>query len=162
MLTRVEQFHQNGCFISCLAILLQVSYQEAFKLVHPKRKMPASDFDQMRRWKVGMDPEKSLQIMEENGLRVEQSNLRKVSSLRRRTSLILLRWRHEPAQMHAVVFDGSTGRIIDPSLWPSSREEIQDNLESIYHVERITQPMARPAKNTSALRRADCSLSLAV
>jgi hypothetical protein len=165
MLTRVEQLHANGCFIACLAIFLECSYQDAFKLLHPRRKaMPPSDIDQDNRIKVAFTPEKSLQLMPKFGLQVQKSNLRKVASLRRRTSLILLRWHWEPTQMHALVFDGSTGKILDPTFayYKCTLDEIQRNLDSIYYVKRTNQPMARTAQNTPALLGADPCVSLAV
>jgi ABC-type bacteriocin/lantibiotic exporter with double-glycine peptidase domain len=165
MLGRVEQVHQNGCFIACLAILLECSYEEAFKLLHPRRKtMPPSDLHQWHRLKVALTPEKSLQLMPKFGLRVQKANLRKVSSLRKRTSLILLRWRSDPTQMHALVFDGSTQRIIDPSptSWIISMDEMQQNLDSIYHVKRINQPAPRVAENTHIISGSDPCVSLAV
>lgn len=103
--------------------------------------------------------------MQKFGLRLQKANLRKVTSLRRRTSLILLRWQWEPTQMHALVFDGSTGSIIDPSFsaWQCTMNDIQYNLDSIYYVNRKNiQPVARSGHHDLAIGSSDHSSSLAV
>jgi hypothetical protein len=143
MLRRVIQEHDTGCFIGCMAILLDVSYQEAFRRIHPGRECPPRDA-YWRQHQVGIDPEKAIDLMPSLGLEVKKSNLRYVRSLRRKTSLILLRWQSEPTQLHGIVFDGESGSFIDPDFdGRITVRRMQKNLEAIYHVRRISHLPSR-------------------
>jgi hypothetical protein len=138
MLQLVPQIHNTGCFIACIATLLEISYQEAFERIHKKPCPPPDAY--FRQHLVGLTPEQSLEVMPSLGLKMEKSNLRNVRSLRRRTSLILLRWQDEPTQMHGIVFDGEARKFLDPDpMYPVSLRRMQKNLEAIYHVRRLTK-----------------------
>ena len=133
----VAQNHNTGCFVACIAILLETSYEDAFERIHKKPCPPPDAY--FRQHLVGLTPERSLELMPSLGLKVEKSNLRNVRSLRRRTSLILLRWRTEPTQMHGIVFDGEAGRFLDPDpMYPITMCRMQKNLEAIYHIRRLS------------------------
>jgi len=133
MLRQVNQIHDLGCFIGCIAILLNLTYEEAFQRVHPNRPMPPKD-NYLREHQVGLEIEEALNLMPTLGLSIKKANLRQITSLRRRTSLVLLRWKEEPWQSHGVVFDGESGRFLDPGDMNLRVKDLQENLDSIYYV----------------------------
>jgi hypothetical protein len=108
-LRRVEQLHGNGCFIACLAMLKGITYEEAFKLIHPDKDMAAISYYD----RIGLTPEESIQRLEQLGLGPVHRPLRQLRNLRR-TALLLIRWEHAPTLLHGVVFDASTKKFLDP------------------------------------------------
>lgn len=46
---RVYQKHKTGCGVACLAMILNLSYDEAMKVVHPKRKPGKKPYTSMLR-----------------------------------------------------------------------------------------------------------------
>jgi hypothetical protein len=110
-LERVRQIHGNGCFIACLAMLRGVTYEEAFKSVHPNR-----DPDKVDRWddSVALRFEDAINALVMQDLKPELSKLRHLRNLRR-TALLIMRWEYEPSRMHGVVFDAKTRKFLDPA-----------------------------------------------
>jgi hypothetical protein len=137
---RVQQLHGSGCFIGCVAIFLEITYEEAFSRVYPNRHMPLpGEFYP----EVGLDPNEALAMMPKLGLEIKQANLKSVRSLRTRTSLIILRWKDQPYLMHALVFDGERGVFIDPHYKiPLNCRAYNYNLDSIYYVRRISNELS--------------------
>jgi hypothetical protein len=162
MLKIIKQIHDNGCFLACLAILKGITYEQAFQLVYPGRTMPPKDAI-YREHDVALPTEQALKLMPRFGLHLQKSNLRSVHSLRRRTSLILLRWQVEPTQMHALVYDGEAGKILDPcyDFFPVTLGDINNNLDSIYYVKKSRQ-LERHHQGGSASGRSNRSLPLAI
>lgn len=108
-LRRVEQYHDSGCFIACLAILKGISYEEAFKLIHPNK-----DFSQMERWDtVGLHPYESIKRLEQLGLNPVRRPLKQLRNLRR-TALLIIQWKFAPHLAHGVVFDAVSRKFLDP------------------------------------------------
>jgi len=134
---RVKQLHDTGCFIACIATLLDITYAQAFERVHPGQPMPPPD-DYWQQHKIWLPVEKALELMPSLGLEPIPARARNVSSLRHRTALILLRWRIRPARLHAVVFDGERKKFLDPIDYNSIRD-YQNNLEAIFYVKRHRQ-----------------------
>lgn len=129
-LNRVQQRHNNGCFIACLAILLGKTYEEAFKVVYPNRDCPL-DYENPN---VGLSPEVSLEIIKKIGLKPKKSSLTRLKSLKR-TALVLLRWRDAPTLLHGIVFDASRQIFLDPSTPTfSNARAYQKHLDSIYYM----------------------------
>jgi hypothetical protein len=150
MLRAIRQQHGDGCFISVIATLLEIPYEKAFQRVYPGREMPPTDDNGYYNWTLGMTPEKSLELMPSLGLELIPTKMKSVMSLRKgRTALILLRWRSMPTLLHGIVYDGETGRFLDPGRlsYIKTRKAMQENLESIYYVKR-TQT-SRRTKNES-------------
>ena len=134
MIRRVEQLHDTGCFVACLAMLLDTTYQQAFQLVYPNRPMPAP-WDRLER--VWLDPEQALNMMPKFGIHPIRASIRSVRSLKKRTSLVLLRWRTQPSLQHALIFDGETGNFVDPSFKTSLNHKVMNrNLEAIYYIKK--------------------------
>jgi hypothetical protein len=135
MLHRVKQEHDTGCFVACTAILLQVSYSEAFNRLWPNRIMPPPE----NPWAdISLSIEAALWLLPRVGLQLQKANIKSVKSLRKRTSLIILRWKCEPERSHAVVFDGESSRFIDPSYHPHLSYRLYNrNLDSIYYVKKL-------------------------
>lgn len=155
MLQRIRQEHDSGCFIAAVATLLQVPYVEAFSRLYPGTIMPpVTDYSA----RVGRLIEESLALLPRVGIQLHQSKLRSVRSLKKRTALIILRWKYEPHLSHAVVFDGEQGKILDPCYEsPLSHSIYNRNLEAIYYVKR-TQPYAQqqlPVRSPDPIRTQD-------
>lgn len=134
MIQHVGQHHKNGCFVASLAMLLGCSYEEAFKKVFPKSKYTYN----YRDWpKSGykLTPEKALRILDKHGIKTKKAKLKRATSLKKRTALIMLRWKIAPELMHAVVFDGETGKIYDPGSYHDPK--VYDyNMHAIYYIEK--------------------------
>jgi len=142
MLRRVSQIHDSGCFVACVAMLLEISYEEAFVRLFPGVRMPDPN-DQQASGTVGKLIEESLALMPRVGLEPQKANLRNVKSLRKRTSFIVLRWKYEPQLSHGVVFDGTTGHFLDPCYeQPLNHQTYNRNLESIYYIKRISDELS--------------------
>ena len=126
-------------------MLLGVTYQEAFSKLFPGEYMPCPEtFPDAR---VGRPIEESLEFLPTIGLKIKKANLRNIKSLRKRTSLILLRWKSEPWLSHGLVFDGEVGIILDPAYEEtSSLRFYNSNLETIYYVKRVSNEL--PIRNT--------------
>lgn len=143
MLRRVQQLHDNGCFIACVATLLEISYQDAFNKLFPGKAMPdPNDYGS----EVGLMVEESLKLLPQIGLQLQPAKLRNVKSLRKRTSLIVLRWKHMPDLSHATVFDGNTGNFLDPAFEKPSSRVYNSNLHTIYYIKRTSHGL--PIQNT--------------
>lgn len=137
MLQRVPQLHDSGCFIACVAMLLKVSYQEAFNKLFPGTTMPCPKENPYAT--VGLLTEESLQLLPSVGLKFQPAKLRSIKSLRKRTSLIIIRWRDEPDVSHGIVFDGESGTFLDPCYQQPLRYQVYDrNLETIYYIKKIS------------------------
>jgi hypothetical protein len=137
MLQRVPQLHSSGCFIACVAMLLEISYQEAFSRLFPNTPMPCPE---QNSWaSVGRLIDESLELLPRVGLEPQPAKIRSVKSLRKRTSLIILRWKNEPTLSHGIVFDGETGTFLDPCYQqPLSHRVYNRNLENIYYIKRTS------------------------
>lgn len=108
-LKRVEQYHNSGCFIACLATLKGISYEEAFKLIHPEK-----DYSQVARWDtVGLRVDESIKKLEQLGLKPVQRPLKQLRNLRR-TALLIIQWTYAPHLAHGVIFDAVSRKFLDP------------------------------------------------
>ena len=117
--------HDSGCFIACAAMLLGTSYDEALKLIHPERVIARYD-------KVGLTPEESILRLSAFGLNPNARPLRQLRNLRR-TALIYIRWRIQPELMHAIVYDASRKRFLDPGTLYPHVDEYEEQLDSVYY-----------------------------
>lgn len=108
---RVTQVHYDGCFIASIATITGKSYNEVFKIVHPKG---TSGYHQ-----VMMPVEKSIAMIHEGkfGFSVKQIKIPYRMSKLKKPTLLLIRWALDPSLMHAIVWDPKSG-VIDPQYDP--------------------------------------------
>jgi ABC-type bacteriocin/lantibiotic exporter with double-glycine peptidase domain len=133
----VHQKHDFGCFVACAAMLLDISYEDAFKKILPKHNYDSWSYSAWQESDLSI--EKGLEVLSDLGIKVKRAKLRNVKSLKKRTSLIFLRWKTDPDLMHTLVFDGKQGKILDPlpsHIKPITKGECNRNLEAIYYVSR--------------------------
>ena len=120
--------HDSGCFIACAAMLLDISYNEALKLIHPEK-----DIDMCYRYdEVGLTPEESILRLTAFGLNPNPRPLRQLRNLRR-TALLYIRWRIQPELMHAVVYDAARKKFLDPGTLYPHIDEYEEQLDSVYY-----------------------------
>lgn len=130
-LKHVEQIHNSGCFIACVAMLLNKSYNQALKLIHPKKYHRYVD----NRWKrVGLEPEKAIKKLPRLGLKVTRTNINRIRKLEK-NALILVRWNYDPTLLHGLVYDHKRKTILDPGDNNLSRKQIENQIDQILYVE---------------------------
>lgn len=155
MIQRVQQLHDSGCFVACIAMLLNTTYEEAFSRLFPYRMMPPACTTECINSpivcceQVSLETNLALSIMPQFGLEIKLSNLKSVQSLKKRTSLVILRWRTCPERSHALLFDGEQGIFVDPCYKvPLNHRIMNINLEDIYYVKRPSQSKTELCQNT--------------
>jgi hypothetical protein len=110
---RVRQDHDSGCFVACVAMLLGVTYLEAFKLVHPNREL--DEYGYGFAGLEGMDPvAQAFEVLEKLNLNPRLANVKEMRHLRR-TAVVIIRWKYTPTLMHAIVFNPADKIILDPA-----------------------------------------------
>ena len=103
----VKQEHYEGCFIACVAMMLKLTYFEAFMLIHP------SGFPE----RVGLSREKSIDRLIQIGLHPVRLAISKPEEIDK-TALIILRWkkrRQDRVIYHSIAFDRESNLLLDPS-----------------------------------------------
>lgn len=112
-------------------MILGVSYPKALKLIHPY-KDPNDYWDT-----VGMEPEKSIAFLPRLGIEIRPSKTRTLKRLRR-DALLLIRWKHEPNLMHAVVYDSSRKKFLDPSgKNPFPNHVYETQLDTVLYIRKM-------------------------
>jgi hypothetical protein len=125
---RVSQQHRDGCFIACFAMMKGISYEEAYKLVHPKK-----DFC----GEASLPPEKAIKILDKYGLETSYQPIKKIRHIKR-DALLLIRWRAQPDLMHGVIFDKKNRMFLDP--WfntPKSVRTYESQLDSVWYFKAL-------------------------
>lgn len=153
-LQRVQQEHSSGCFIACTAMLLGISYADAFRVIHPDKD---PYYTESWSYAVGMSPEASIQKLVALGLNPSHRPLRQLRNLRRH-ALLLIRWSCEPTLMHGVVYDAIRDRFLDPSLFhPLKMKCYQRQLDSVWYFNVPQLPFKpQPIKHNEP--HSDCRL----
>ena len=143
----VRQVHSSGCFIACLAMLLNKTYDEAFTLVYPEMD-PMKEYDAPGLKSNHID-QAATEVMEKLGFKVKRSKYKKLKSLMRyarKHALLIIRWRwggdaasteDNPWLCHAVVFDADSKKFLDPASYGREIKlsSYQKQLDSIFYVE---------------------------
>lgn len=118
-LKHIRQYHESGCFIACVAMLLHKSYDEVFKMVHPDKNI--NDIGIYARPGHGtvhaaLTVDEQILRLPKLGIRVKPSIVRKISTIRRnnKTALIFIRWKNEPWCGHVIVYDGVKNKFLNP------------------------------------------------
>lgn len=153
MLQRIHQMHGDGCFIACVAILLGISYEDSFRRLFPNKIMRTDSYWESN---IALTVEQSLDMLPHIGIQLQKTNLRNVKLLKGRTSFIILRWKNEPNLSHGLIFDGSSGKFLDPVFYPPLNHSTYNrNLENIYYVKRISHKFSISSINANRLQ--NCS-----
>lgn len=134
-LQRVHQDHYDGCFVACTAMLLGMTYLEAFKLVHPDRYV--DEYGYGRAGVEDMDvPSAAFKILQKLRLNPKRANVQQMRHLRR-LAMVLIRWEHSPRIMHAVVFNPQTKLILDPAYsHPLSLKQYARQMDAAFYVDK--------------------------
>lgn len=120
----------------------------------PHRDMPATGTLDLS---ISMLIDESLAMLPRLGLEAKWSGLRNVKTLRKRTSLVILRWHDYPTLSHALVFDGEKSVFVDPLYdTPLNHTTLNRNLFGIYYVKRI------PVGQGDTLKEVPCQLKLSL
>ncbi len=127
----VFQYHNSGCFVACVAMLLGKSYKQALKLIHPD-KNPNTFWET-----ISMPPEQSIERLPLLGIQTKTAKTRTIRHLRR-DALLLIRWRVQPTLMHAVVYDAKHKKLLDPgNRIPMPSHVYERQLDTVLYIEKV-------------------------
>lgn len=136
-LNHVWQNNDTGCFISCVAMLTGKSYYEALDILKPKANYLCHGF------KTHSTSKTALRLLKKVGIKAHISNLKKFSSFKKKDkhALFIIRWKEEPDQCHAIVFDHETKRFHDPyfgaALTPRQLKNLERQLDTAIVVDTL-------------------------
>jgi hypothetical protein len=131
---RVQQVHDTGCFVACVASLLGKNYWEAFNLIHPYRCM----VDHAGLY--GYDAKMVQNNLHRVGIKVTPSKERRINYIRR-NALLIIRWKHEPNLLHSVLYLPKKKQFLDPAFYvPLRQRTYERQLDSVMLVDSIKQP----------------------
>ena len=126
----VRQKHEHGCFYAGLAMLLGVSYEQAFKRVHPHLSTSALLASPL------LAADQTVSVLQRLGIKHSPAKARRVRSLRH-NALIVVRWTCAPNVSHTFVYDADERRLLDPGS--KRRPWVSDIERQIYSVTYIHQ-----------------------
>jgi hypothetical protein len=143
-LRQIRQKNPNGCFVAAFATCLGVSYEEAFKLVHPT--MPY-DGEYYSYYSHGLDPFRAYEIAAKHLRMFREAKERKFRSFKT-NAFVTVRWRFAPSLSHAVVWDHKRKRILDPG---GTNAHSMSELESqIWKVHYFKRPIVQASPTATA------------
>lgn len=148
-LTRVDQGHHwSGCFVACIAMVTGTSYEQAFKLLFPKRRFE-NEYHGIRRMNPTAPANVAYLKMSALGLQPKRTNRVSFDKLNR-TAIWIIRWSWSPELMHAVVWDHQTKTILDPAYsLPLPIKEYEKQRDSVYYVEPKSHAVGNSHAHTS-------------
>lgn len=119
MIKKIYQKHRNGCTVASLAMLLNISYDEALKLLHPNRKPRQrvsgnieTIFDVFIKNKISVQIYNNLKT----ALGFDTVDIVSITDLKN-PALIALYTREESGKNHVVVWDPESKKILDPGRY---------------------------------------------
>lgn len=120
---RIRQFHEDGCFVACLAMLLGETYSNVYAKLFPDRFDGHGD----------IPLEQASYILESLGLKPVPSRARRIKNLRR-DAVIVIRWKDFPSLSHAAVWSSKRRKTLDP--WKRYKRYVYETqIEAIYYVD---------------------------
>lgn len=134
LLRKVEQYHKLGCFTACLAMMLNQSYFDTIKIVHPNKyfglfSKKSSD--------VAISIEDALRKLEESNIKVVPINIKKIQDLKK-DALLIVRWKSPTDAdvfLHTIMYDSCEKKILDPAhKVPYSNKRYERALDSAYYI----------------------------
>ena len=137
-LQRVRQDHYDGCFVACVAMLLGVSYLDAFNIVHPGRMTNELGYEYFSVLRAGIEhkdvPAAVFEILNKLNLKPKKARVQDIRRLRR-LAVVLIRWKCSPTLMHAVVFDPKSKQLLDPSSKYPDMKSLSEQMEAAFYVD---------------------------
>ena len=123
MFNLVQQEHHFGCFIAALAMITGKTYRQAFKLVHPGKKIPKNhnlyeDYVNPKPYsyndpKVAIHPLDAMKKLEELGYHTWYGKKIPFNKIKN-NALLCIKWSYSNMG-HALVFDASKKSFLDPA-----------------------------------------------
>jgi ABC-type bacteriocin/lantibiotic exporter with double-glycine peptidase domain len=104
-MNRILQESESGCFVACFAMLADLSYEAAFKVVFPGQFRTPYNGD------IALDeaPNKLKQL----GWKIRRIRAKHLDKLTK-DALIFITWKDEPERSHSVVWDAKQKQVLDP------------------------------------------------
>ena len=157
----IAQKNSTGCFIACVAMLLDKTYDEAFQLLHPGKNSTETYEHGFRDHSMSNVANKLLQKI---GFRSRTSRYKKFRTFQKRVNkhaIMIIRWKFDPERCHCILFDADAKTFIDPGGGHivTSRyllKSFQSQLDSAIIIEQIPE-----LKNSNDIPRTDDALGLA-
>lgn len=110
----VVQENTNGCFIACVAMLLNKNYAQAFELLHPGKNILMA----VHGFRSHSMKEKAQELLAGLGFKSRVSRYRKFRTFQSRVNknaIMIVRWDYAPSLCHCIMYDADGKRFIDPS-----------------------------------------------
>jgi hypothetical protein len=115
MIQPVAQESHSGCFIACVAMLIGGTYEDGFKLVHPRKDM----YRMYEHGFMSMSVEKTAhRVLRKLGIKTHTGKYRKLKTYVdrvKKNAILIVRWKFDPTRCHCILFDAKEKRFIDPS-----------------------------------------------
>jgi len=134
LLRKVEQYHKLGCFTACLAMMLNKSYFDTMKIVHPNKYYGLFS---KKSCDVAVSIEDALKKIEEVGIKAVPTNTRNIQDLKKDALLIVRLKSAEDADvfLHTIMYDSCEKKILDPAhKVPFSIKRYERALDSVYYI----------------------------
>lgn len=143
-----------GCFVACTAMVMGISYAEAYELIHPGRAKQKIWYtfgtgrgrivvhsDSASDWDASLTPELAFNKLKRLGLKPRYADVRNIKKLKQ-TAIIWVRWEMQPDLMHSIVYDARTKLFWDPMktvpLEPKGKRNLQRQLDSVIYLDSFT------------------------
>lgn len=124
---RVQQLHGDGCFVACVAMLLNIDYQNSYHLIFPDRNY---NFDSSE-----LLPDQAEKRLSELGFCVRPVRIRDTNFLRK-VSLLMLRWEVKPTRGHVAIYQPENKTFLDPFYThPLSKQEYENQLYRVLYLD---------------------------
>lgn len=120
----VKQKGNYSCFVAAVAMIQNISFDDAFKKVRPKKDYPR---------KGSLPVRDCFQRLSKLGINYERTNIKHISKLKK-NSLILLRWVWNPDLAHFIIYDAEQKSILDPAPDMLSIYEYEESLFAVYYL----------------------------
>lgn len=137
----VSQIHSSGCFIACAAMLSGKSYEEVFKILHPKRSIydiPSNAFPTRRNMRAGLTVPQAIAILPKLGLKAKPTNIRDIQSIRKagKNALMIVRWLGT-RDGHGFVYDSNRNWFLDPNYSYQTADRFHYNNVGGAEIEKV-------------------------
>ena len=115
----VNQIHTSGCFIACAAMLSGKTYEEVFKILHPKRSIydiSVAGLPTRRNMLASLTVPDAIAILPKLGIKAAPANFKDIMNIRKagKDALMIVRW-DGSRQGHGFVYDSNRDWFWDPN-----------------------------------------------
>jgi hypothetical protein len=135
LLRKVEQYHKLGCFTACLAMMLNKSYFDTIKIVHPNKYFGLFS---KKSCDVAISIEGALMKLEEVGIKALSTNIKIIKDFKK-DALLIVRWKSSidsDVFLHTIMYDSCQKKILDPAhKVPFSNKRYERALDSAYIIQ---------------------------